>query len=712
MYFCANTSYKVQMKNIDFSMTYLALKMFGKQLYANMSAAIAELVANGLDANAENIYVYMDIRDKNSATIAIFDDGDGMDETAMEKNYAVVGRNKRENLEPEEASKKMGRKGIGKLAALYLSNNYYVITKKAEQKEARAWKLDVSNFQGDNSTPQLVEVEYPFVDPIIFAEKLKKSGKGTIILLNNVLIKNFGEAAEDALEYKLANYFLTEELSKKIRLCVLRKNDDPVVFSEVKKNIAYKNMAIIFTTDVDRFSDIAQDDVYYRDKNLKTKSQIYSEKREILVLPDTIETTIKDEKGKSEKVRKNSSGEIEIDGKKYTYELKGWIGIHATIEPDDAKLNCDNYRKNMHYNPNQLRVYVRNKLATSHFLNYLGMTATFLNYIEGEIAFDILDVEDLEDIATAGRDNFSVQDERVKVLIALAKGIVGRLVSKRQKIADNMGENRKRIELELEENSKREIKSRFQRGAIKSKSILEKLSKEEQEAIEDDYVQFSRAANLSNATKMIFISHKTDCKAFGELLIDVFLEVYPPIKSSIIFSSDSDYGVPQGQDILEYLKTCFREDMHVIFLFSKSFYDSNVCLAEAGAAWGTNKQYTNFVIDIGFGDISEPINRNQKGAVLVNLQEQDYKDFAKEVIRILKSVGVEQEFEVDSVLEIVKGKVSKHMEQLLVPEYIPRRKFQIVPKCGNCNHKMTVKCIKGNLKYTCECGNELNADVV
>lgn len=700
------------MKNIDFSMTYLALKMFGKQLYANMSAAIAELVANGLDANAENIYVYMDIRDKNSATIAIFDDGDGMDETAMEKNYAVVGRNKRENLEPEEASKKMGRKGIGKLAALYLSNTYYIITKKAEQKEARAWKLDVSDYQEDNSTPQLVEVEYPFVDQIIFAEKLKKSGKGTIILLNNVLIKNFGEAAEDALEYKLANYFLTDELSKKIRLCVLRKNDDPVVFSEVKKNIAYKNMAVIFTTDVDKFSDIAQDDVYYHDKNLKTKSQIYNEKREILVLPDTIETKIKDEKGKSAKVRKNSSGEIEIDGKKYTYELKGWMGIHATIESEDAKLNCDNYRKNMHYNPNQLRVYVRNKLATSHFLNYLGMTATFLNYIEGEISFDILDVEGLEDIATAGRDNFSVQDERVKLLIALAKGIVGRLVSKRQKIADNMGENRKRVELELEENNKREIKSRFQRGAIKSKSILEKLPKEEQEAIEDDYVQFSRASNLSNTTKMIFISHKTDCKEFGELLIDVFLEVYPPIKSRIIFSSDSDYGVPQGQDILAYLKTCFREDMHVIFLFSKSFYDSNVCLAEAGAAWGTNKQYTNFVIDIGFGDISEPINRNQKGVVLVNLQEQDYKDFAKEVIRILKSVGVEQEFEVDSVLEIVKGQVNKHMEQLLVPEYIPRRKFQIVPKCSNCNHKMTVKCIEGNLKYTCECGNELNADIV
>lgn len=700
------------MKNIDFSMTYLALKMFGKQLYANMSAAIAELVANGLDANAENVYVYMDIRDKNNATIAIFDDGDGMDEIAMERNYAVVGRNKRENLAPEEASKKMGRKGIGKLAALYLSNTYYIITKREEQEQARAWKLDVSNFQEDNNTPQLIEVNYPLAEENVFQEQLEKKGKGTIILLNNVLVKNFGEAAEDALEYKLANYFLTDELSKKIRLCVLRKKDDPVVFSEVKKNIAYKNMAVIFTTDVDRFANIAGDTVYYRDKNLKTKSQIYEEKREILVLPDIIETTIKDEKGKSEKVRNYITGELEIEGKKYAYELRGWIGIHATIEASDAALNCENYKKNMHYNPNQLRVYVRNKLATSSFLNYLGMTATFLNYIEGEISFDILDVEGLEDIATAGRDNFSVQDVRVKLLIALAKGVVGRLVSKRQKIADNMGDNRKKVEIEIEENNRREIKSRFQRGAIKSKEILGKLPKEEQEAIEDDYVQFSRAANLSNGTKMIFISHKYDCREFGELLIDIFLEVHPPIKSRIIFSSDSDYGVPQGRDILDYLKTCFREDMHVIFLFSKSFYDSNVCLAEAGAAWGTNKQYTNFVIDIGFGDIDNPINRNQKGAVLVNLQEQDYKDFAKEIIRILKSVGVEREFEIENIINIIKTQMDKHRERLTVPTYIPYRKFQVVPKCSQCNHKMIVEYIDGALKYTCECGNSLKAEIV
>lgn len=39
------------------------------------------------------------------------------------------------------------------------------------------------------------------------------------------------------------------------------------------------------------------------------------------------------------------SGELEIEGKKYAYELRGWIGVHATIESADASLNCKNYKK-------------------------------------------------------------------------------------------------------------------------------------------------------------------------------------------------------------------------------------------------------------------------------------------------------------------------------------------------------------------------------
>jgi len=694
------------MKNIDFSMTYWALKTFGKQLYANMSAAIAELVANGLDAEATEVYVHMDIINKDSATIAIFDNGNGMDDTILENAYAVIGRNKREGLKEEVASKIMGRKGIGKLAALYLSNSYSIITKTEEMDSPRCWTLSIPQKQQDDVIPQLKEVLYPLSDDDVFGEQLLKNEKGTIILLRNVKISNFGEAAEEALEHKLANYFLVENLSQKIYLCVLRDKKDTIEYKPVEKNIALGNMAVIYSTDLDKFSELNGNTIYFKDKALKTKEQIFKTTREILSIPNEIETTIRESGGISKKVTNQSAGVLEIDGKTYSYNLDGWIGIHSSIEQMDAALNCDNFEKNMHYNPNQLRIYVRNKLATSSFLNYLGMTAAFLNYIEGEISFDILDVEGLEDIATAGRDNFSVHDERVKLLIALCKGIVGKLVAKRQKIADAMSKNRDIVEALINEQERNEIKSRFRKGTIKSKNVFEKMTKEEQEAVEDDFVQFSRAANLYRDTKRILISHKADCVEFGNFLIDILLKIAPILKDNIIFTSSSDYGVPQGYDICSYLNECFRDDIYVIFLFSKSYYDSNVCLAEAGAAWGTNRKYTNFVIDMPFGDISDPINRNQKGAKLIFSSEEDKKDFAKELIRIVNSVGIEKNYIVDDIVKIIDDVQLQYTGKLSVPTYRPYRKFQAIPKCSNCNHAMILNEDNSQLKYTCECGAE------
>lgn len=693
------------MRNIDFSMTYLALKMFGKQLYANMSAAIAELVANGLDANAEEVYVHMDIRDKSNATIAIYDNGDGMDDKILESDYATIGRNKRNKLSPEEAAKIMGRKGIGKLAALYLSNTYYIITKRKEMSMPRVWKLDVSNIKDDDLTPQLIEVSYPLEDDMVFATMLENSQKGTIILLKNVKIKNFGEAAELALEQKLANYFLTSNLSQKIKLCVLKTNGQEIRYDEVEKDIAFKNLAVIYTTDTERFNDLCDNVVTFKDKRLQTKDQLYTTKREVSLIPDQVEATVKNSSGISEKVINPISGSINIDGKDYQYNLEGWIGIHATIEQEEARINAPNFKKNMHYNPNQLRIYVRNKLATSEFLSYLGMTAAFLNYIEGEISFDILDVEELEDIATAGRDNFSIQDERVKKLIELCKGLASKLVNKRQHIADEMSEYRSQIEEQIKEQERQEIKNRFRKGAIKSKKVFDNMPKEDQEAVEDDFVQFSRAANLSQPTKKILISHKKDCENFGNFVIDILIKVEPSLKNSIIFTSNSDYGVPQGYDICSYLNECFRDDIYVIFLFSKSYYDSNVCLAEAGAAWGTNKLYTNFVIDMSFGDISDPINRNQKGAKLTNLSDEDKKDFAKEIIRIIKAVGIENDIQTDAVLGVINEVSEEYKDKLSIPTYMPRRKFQAIPVCERCKHPMELANDSSSLQYTCECGN-------
>lgn len=127
--------------NIELTFGWLALKLLGKGLYSNAWSAISELVANGFDANAKNVYVFIDNTDKARATIELFDDGDGMDEEEM-RIYARVGFNKRiSGKKYDDGYKPMGRKGIGKLAALYLSENYSIISRTKKVNKNGEWSI-------------------------------------------------------------------------------------------------------------------------------------------------------------------------------------------------------------------------------------------------------------------------------------------------------------------------------------------------------------------------------------------------------------------------------------------------------------------------------------------------------------------------------------------------------------------------------------------
>lgn len=101
------------------------------------------MVANGLDAKAKNVYVYIDMSDKEHSIIEIIDDGMGMDYEDLARKYVWIGRNKRNDADLLEDDKKnvMGRKGIGKLAALYLSNNYFILTKKDSANKVNQWQI-------------------------------------------------------------------------------------------------------------------------------------------------------------------------------------------------------------------------------------------------------------------------------------------------------------------------------------------------------------------------------------------------------------------------------------------------------------------------------------------------------------------------------------------------------------------------------------------
>lgn len=88
------------MQKVEFSFGWLALKLLGKSLYSNAWSAISELVANGFDASAKNIYIYINMINKSKSLVEIIDDGIGLDDNNI-SIYAKVGYNKRLEQAPE-----------------------------------------------------------------------------------------------------------------------------------------------------------------------------------------------------------------------------------------------------------------------------------------------------------------------------------------------------------------------------------------------------------------------------------------------------------------------------------------------------------------------------------------------------------------------------------------------------------------------------------
>ena len=82
----------------------------------------------------------------------------------------------------------------------------------------------------------------------------------------------------------------------------------------------------------------------------------------------------------------------------------------------------------------------------------------------------------------------------------------------------------------------------------------------------------------------IFISHSSRNKFYGDKLVDLLRSV--GIKENeIIFTSNTAYGIPVGQNIFNWLKSQITEKPFVIYLLSEEYYQSIACLNEMGAAW-------------------------------------------------------------------------------------------------------------------------------
>lgn len=182
----------------------LTIDKLGVRLYDRASAVVAELVANGHDADATNVWVELPLstllagrdpetREPTSSgyEIVVRDDGHGMTPAEAREYYLSVGRDRRKSAGQGDRSRGkhrpvMGRKGIGKLAPFGICKRIEVVSSGGKPVPGRGYLtthffLDFDKILKDTDTA--VELD---VGPMDGTYQLKT---GTTIRLTSFLAK-------------------------------------------------------------------------------------------------------------------------------------------------------------------------------------------------------------------------------------------------------------------------------------------------------------------------------------------------------------------------------------------------------------------------------------------------------------------------------------------------------------------------------------------
>lgn len=621
-------------EKIEFEFSWKALHLLGKSLYSNAWSAISELVANGFDAKADNVYVLIDARKKDCSTVEILDDGKGMDDVDIE-TYVKVGYDRREEAygnNDTPSTDIMGRKGIGKLAALFLSDDYYIQTKTEES--CSTWNLAFRDSDYINDTPHLTRVEnnqiqsqIPFWD---------ETATGTLLVLNKVNLSGLGDVAFESLSIKLANQFLLSSLSgKKIYLAVMIKESDvKPSFIPVEKSIAYRNLAFIAknypSTNAipEDISAIESNPAYVKIPFQKVKDRHYEHRIEVDELASvqddkmaisgaySIDASLLDE----DKLKLRTDITFSEDQKTayIPYELTGWIGFHATINESAAKENDDRFRKNPFYNPAQIRLYVRNKLASENVLEKLGITQAFINYVEGEISFDLLDDDILPDIATSSRQGFDELDQRWDTLQKILRPIVRTLITRRNNLTKKIKAKEDGITTNRETAAKTEAINSF-KDEIED---MPELGDGQRMFLTDAYASKLRGSVdlKAKANFIIFLSHQSRDKAFSDFIYNL-LKHRGAIKEDFFYTSaDDNPGKYESiQPLQDQIRRNIISDNTLIAYFtSANFRESEYCLFEAGAGWATRGIGQYQLLSTAYEDIPDYLT-NSKSERCLNI---------------------------------------------------------------------------------------------
>ena len=358
------------------------LNHMGLNLYSNVPAVLAEVIANSWDADATKVDVDFDLEGK---TITVTDNGCGMTLEDVNSKYLYVGYQKRprevspdeEFLTLEHNRKPMGRKGIGKLSLFSIANSIRVYT-RVTGGTTEAFLMDADEIRKAIDVENPSEVRQYAPEPID-ADGNEPEGRGTRIRITDLKKLRLTRASVQGLRRRLARRF---SIIGDAAHFAVNVNDDPITLAD---RDYFDKARFIFQYGAD-----------------------YAQHCAGLEKDDKGEVT----GGFSRPHIFDAKGEATEDG---PYAIKGWIAIawHSNDLDGDGQADNDNL--------NKITIVVRGKVAQEDILQEFRLGGMITKYMFGEIEADFLDLDDRPDIATSSRQSISEDDERYEALAKFIK---------------------------------------------------------------------------------------------------------------------------------------------------------------------------------------------------------------------------------------------------------------------------------------------------
>jgi hypothetical protein len=115
----------------------------------------------------------------------------------------------------------------------------------------------------------------------------------------------------------------------------------------------------------------------------------------------------------------------------------------------------------------------------------------------------------------------------------------------------------------------------------------------------------------NNDISKVFISHASKDADIVEELIEI-LESIGLDSNQIFCTSFEGYGIELGESFLDSIKGELASDSLVIFILSRNFYESPVCLCEMGATWVLAKEHIPVLVPpLDYSDVKGVIPLTQ-----------------------------------------------------------------------------------------------------